>query len=382
VGTKNPVLVLDEVDKLGVDMRGDPAAALLEVLDPEQNVTFQDHYIDCAFDVSQITFLATANNYDTIPAALLDRMEVIDVSGYTRNEKLSIAREFLVPKQLSEHGLTDERLEFESDGLSALIDHYTKEAGVRNLEREIASVCRSVAVRIAEGEDARDKVTPALVEKVLGHHKYHSEIAERRGEPGVATGLAWTPAGGKILFIEASKMPGKGNTTLTGNMRSVMQESATTAVSFVRSRADRLMLPAEWLKLIDLHVHVPQGGLPKDGPSAGVTVFAAVASLLLDCPIKPDVAMTGEITLRGNVLPVGGIKEKILAAHRAGLKCVLIPHRNERDLDDVPAEVRADLDIKLIRRMDEVLGLVLEPMPPKAQDSAPPTDGGAAARDA
>jgi ATP-dependent Lon protease len=382
VGTKNPVLVLDEVDKLGVDMRGDPAAALLEVLDPEQNVTFQDHYIDCAFDVSQITFLATANNYDTIPAALLDRMEVIDVSGYTRNEKLSIAREFLVPKQLSEHGLTDERLEFERDGISALIDHYTKEAGVRNLEREIASMCRYIAVRLAEGEDVHEKVTPALVEKVLGPHKYHSEMAERRGEPGVATGLAWTPAGGKILFIEASRMPGKGNTTLTGNMRSVMQESATTAVSFVRSRADRLMLPAEWLKAIDLHVHVPQGGLPKDGPSAGVTVFAAVASLLLECPVKPDVAMTGEITLRGNVLPVGGIKEKVLAAHRAGLKCVLIPHRNERDLDDVPTEVRADLDIKLIKRMDEILGLVLEPMPPKPQESVPPTDGNAAARDA
>jgi ATP-dependent Lon protease len=217
---------------------------------------------------------------------------------------------------------------------------------------------------------------------VLGQHKYHSELAERRGEPGVATGLAWTPAGGKILFIEASRMPGKGNTTLTGNMRSVMQESATTAVSFVRSRADRLMLPVEWLKSIDLHVHVPQGGIPKDGPSAGVTVFAAVASLLLDCPVKPDVAMTGEITLRGTVLPVGGIKEKVLAAHRAGLKCVLIPHRNERDLDDVPQEVRAELDIKLIRRMDEILSLVLEPMPPKAQDSAPPIDGSAAARDA
>jgi ATP-dependent Lon protease len=377
VGTKNPVLVLDEVDKLGVDMRGDPAAALLEVLDPEQNVTFQDHYIDCAFDVSQITFLATANNYETIPPALLDRMEVIDVSGYTRNEKLSIAREFLVPKQLSEHGLTDERLEFMTEGISALIDQYTKEAGVRNLEREIASTCRYVAVRLAEGEDVHEKVTPELVEKVLGPPKYRSEVAERKGEPGVATGLAWTPAGGTILFIEASKMPGKGNTTLTGNMRSVMQESATTAVSFVRSRADRLNLPPEWLKLIDLHVHIPQGGIPKDGPSAGVTVFAAVASLLLDWPVKPDVGMTGEITLRGNVLPVGGIKEKVLAAHRAGLKRILIPHRNERDLEDVPAEVRADLDIKLIRRMDEVLSLVLEgPQPPKRDSIPPPPDGG------
>jgi ATP-dependent Lon protease len=376
VGTKNPVLVLDEVDKLGVDMRGDPAAALLEVLDPEQNVTFQDHYIDCAFDISQITFLATANNYETIPPALLDRMEVIDVSGYTRNEKLNIAREFLVPKQRSEHGVTDERLEFSNEGIAAIIDSYTKEAGVRNLEREIASMCRHVAVRLAEGEDVHETVTPELVEKVLGPQKYRSEMAERKGEPGVATGLAWTPAGGQILFIEASKMPGKGNTTLTGNMRSVMQESATTAVSFVRSRADRLMLPDEWLKLIDLHVHIPQGGIPKDGPSAGVTVFAAVASLLLDCPVKPDVGMTGEITLRGNVLPVGGVKEKILAAHRAGLKRVLIPHRNERDLDDVPSEVRADLDIQLIRRMDEILGLVLEAPVQRTDGSIPPPESG------
>ena len=384
VGTKNPVLVLDEVDKLGIDMRGDPAAALLEVLDPEQNSSFQDHYIDCPFDVSQVTFLATANNYDTIPPPLLDRMEVIEVSGYTRNEKLSIAREFLVPKQLSEHGVSEERLDFTDEGISTVIDHYTREAGVRNLEREVASLCRHVAVRLAEGEDVHERVTAELAEKVLGPRKHDSEVAERKGEPGVATGLAWTPAGGQILFIEASKMPGKGNTTLTGNMRNVMQESATTAVSFVRSRADRLMLPHEWLKLIDLHVHIPQGGMPKDGPSAGITVFAAVASLLLECAVKPDVGMTGEITLRGNILPVGGVKEKILAAHRAGLKRVLIPHRNERDLDDVPAEVRADLDIRLVRRMDEVLELVLEPPSHPRDSSAPPfaapapSDGGPA----
>jgi ATP-dependent Lon protease len=384
VGTKNPVLVLDEVDKLGIDMRGDPAAALLEVLDPEQNSSFQDHYIDCPFDVSQVTFLATANNYDTIPSPLLDRMEVIEVSGYTRNEKLSIAREFLVPKQLSEHGVSEERLDFTDEGISTVIDQYTREAGVRNLEREVASLCRHVAVRLAEGEDVHERVTAALVEKVLGPAKHHSEVAERKGEAGVATGLAWTPAGGQILFIEASKMPGKGNTTLTGNMRNVMQESATTAVSFVRSHADRLMLPHEWLKLIDLHVHIPQGGMPKDGPSAGITVFAAVASLLLECPVKPDVGMTGEITLRGNILPVGGVKEKILAAHRAGLKRVLIPHRNERDLEDVPAEVRADLDIRLVRRMDEVLELVLEAPALTRDSTAPPfaapapSDGGPA----
>jgi ATP-dependent Lon protease len=372
VGSKNPVLVLDEVDKLGVDMRGDPAAALLEVLDPEQNESFQDHYIDCPFDLSQVTFLATANDYETIPPALIDRMEVIDVSGYTRHEKLCIAREFLVPKQLSEHGITDERLEFVDEGIGDVIEHYTREAGVRNLEREIAAICRYVAVRLAEGADVREKATPELVERVLGPQKFMSEVAERVGEPGVATGLAWTPSGGKIVFIEASKMLGKGNLTLTGNMRSVMQESATTAISFVRSHAERLMLSPEWLRAIDLHVHVPQGGIPTDGPSAGVTVFTAVVSLLLDCPVRPDVAMTGEITLRGNVLPVSGIKEKILAAHRAGLKTVLIPRRNERDLDDVPAEVRADLDIKLIGRMDEILALALEPPRPKPRDSVTP----------
>jgi ATP-dependent Lon protease len=372
VGSKNPVLVLDEVDKLGADVRGDPAAALLEVLDPEQNETFQDHYIDTPFDLSQVTFLATANDYDTIPGALLDRMEVIDVSGYTRHEKLCIAREFLVPKQLSEHGITDERLDFAERGIETIIEHYTREAGVRNLEREIAATCRYVAVRLAEGEDVHEQVTPALIERVLGPERFKSEVAERSGEPGVATGLAWTPSGGQIVFIEASKMVGRGNLTLTGNMRNVMQESATTAISFERSHADRLMLSPEWLKAIDLHVHIPHGGIPTDGPSAGVTVFTAVASLLLDCPVKPDVGMTGEITLRGNVLPVSGIKEKILAAHRAGLKTVLIPRRNERDLDDIPAEVRAELDIKLIGRMDEILALALDPPRSKPPDSFTP----------
>jgi ATP-dependent Lon protease len=365
-------LVLDEVDKLGIDMRGDPAAALLEVLDPDENETFQDHYIDTPFDLSQVTFLATANDYETIPPALLDRMEVIDVSGYTRHEKLCIAREFLVPKQLSEHGITDERLEFVDEGIETIIERYTREAGVRNLEREIAATCRYVAVRIAEGADVHEKATQELIERVLGPQKYVSEVAERVGEPGVATGLAWTPSGGRIVFIEASKMVGKGNLTLTGNMRNIMQESATTAVSFVRSHAERLMLSPEWLRAIDLHVHIPQGGIPTDGPSAGVTVFTAVASLLLDCPVKPDVGMTGEITLRGNVLPVSGIKEKILAAHRAGLKTVLIPRRNERDLDDVPAEVRAEIDIKLIGRMDEILSFALDPPRSKPADSITP----------
>ena len=373
VGTKNPVLVLDEIDKMGADLRGDPAAALLEVLDPEQNTTFQDHYLDTAFDLSQIVFLATANSSDSIPDALFDRMEVIEVPGYTRNEKLAIAREFLVPKQRSQHGITEERLSFNDESIEAIIDGYTREAGVRGLEREIAAMCRHVAVRLAEGEDVRETMTPELVEKVLGPQKYKSEMAERVGESGVATGLAWTPVGGKLLFIEASKMPGKGKIQLTGNMKSVMQESVATAVSFVRSRAERLHLPEKWLESIDLHVHVPAGGIPKDGPSAGVTVYAAVASLLLGVPVRPDVAMTGEITLRGSVLPVGGIKEKLLAAHRAGIRMVIMPQRNLPDLDEVPAEVRRALDIRLVSKMDEILELVLEPV--SNQPSSPEPDG-------
>lgn len=370
VATRNPVLVLDEVDKLGKDLRGDPAAALLEVLDPEQNDTFVDHYLDTPFDLSQVIFLATANNRETIPEPLLDRMEMIEVPGYTRNEKLHIATDFLVPKQLQEHGLTLEQLDFRVEGLESMIDHYTREAGVRGLERQIASVCRYAAVQLAEGKEVNALVDHNMVEMVFGAHKYVPEIAERRGEPGVATGLAWTPNGGDILFIEVSKMPGKGNITLTGNIRSVMKESATAAVSFVRSKADQLMLDPHWLDNIDLHLHVPKGAVAKDGPSAGVTMFAAVASLLLNAPIRHDVAMTGEISLRGSVLPVGGIKEKLLAAHRAGIRIVLIPERNERDLEEIPKEVRDDLDIRLIRRMDQVLSHVLEaPLPPPPSDA-------------
>jgi ATP-dependent Lon protease len=362
VGVKNPVIVLDEVDKMGVDLLGDPAAALLEVLDPEQNSTFADHYIDVPFDLSQVTFLCTANDPETIPAPLMDRMEVIECPGYTRAEKLSIASEFLCPKQLSAHGLTDERLDFRPDGLERLIDSYTREAGVRGLEREVGSVCRHVAMRIAEGETGLSLTADAeAVEKILGPPKYMPDLAERTSVPGVATGLAWTPTGGDILFIEATRMPGRGEVMVTGNLKSVMNESAATAVSFVRSRAKDLGLDPEFLKSTDLHLHVPKGGTPKDGPSAGVTMFSAVASLLLRCPVKKDVAMTGEITLRGSVLPVGGIKEKILAAHRAGIREVLVPARNERDLDDVPKDVRSDLKVHLIKRVDEVLSLVLEP---------------------
>jgi ATP-dependent Lon protease len=373
-GTKNPVLVLDEVDKMGADLRGDPAAALLEVLDPEQNSTFQDHYLDLPFDLSQVTFLATANNWDGIPAPLLDRMEVIELSGYTRDEKIGIARTYLIPKQLSSHGLTDERLEFTEPGVSMIVDSYTSEPGVRGLEREIAAVCRATAVKLAEGNDVHAVVTPEHVEEVLGPHKHELDVAEPVLKPGVVTGLAWSPGGGKIMFIEATKMPGKGNVVLTGNMRNVMQESATTAVSFVRSKADRLHLDPEWLKNIDVHLHAPKHGSPKDGPSAGVTMFTAVASLLLDCPVKGDVAMTGEISLRGRVLPVGGIKEKLLAAHRGGIHHVLIPEGNRRDLDDVPDDVKRDLRVSLVSMIDEILPLVLEPPKPEAATSLPPEE--------
>jgi ATP-dependent Lon protease len=372
--TKNPVLVLDEVDKLGADIRGDPAAALLEVLDPEQNSTFQDHYLDLPFDLSQVTFLATANNREGIPGPLMDRMEVIEVPGYTRTDKLGIAREFLVPKQLSAHGLTDERLDFTPEGVATIVDYYTREAGVRGLEREIAAICRATTVKVAEGQDVHEVVTQEHVERVLGPHKHKPEVAERSLEPGVATGLAWTPGGGELLFIEATRMPGRGNVVLTGNMKNVMQESATTAVSFVRSKADKLHLDPAWLKEIDLHLHIPRHGTPKDGPSAGVTMFTAVASLLLGCPVRPDIAMTGEISLRGRVLPVGGIKAKLLAAHRAGIKHILMPERNRRDLDDIPADVKADLKITLISRVDEILPLVLEPPKRAPQTAASPPE--------
>jgi len=372
---KNPVIVLDEVDKMGVDMLGDPAAALLEVLDPEQNGTFQDHYLDVPYDLSQVTFLCTANNPDTIPPALWDRMEVIDCPGYTRAEKLNIAKDFLCPKQLSAHGMTDERLDFQREGLERIIDSYTREAGVRNLEREIGAVCRSLVMRIAEGESSLVLVADGeAVERILGPPRYMPDLAERTSSPGVVTGLAWTPSGGDILFIECTSMPGKGEVLVTGNLKSVMSESAATAVSYVRSRAKDLGLDVEFLKNMDLHLHVPKGGTPKDGPSAGVTMFTAVASLLLGCPVKKEIAMTGEITLRGNVLPVGGIKEKMLAAHRAGIREVLIPARNEPDLEDVPKEVRAEMKFHFIKRVNEVLPLVLEP-PLSPPPQAHPPDG-------
>ena len=365
-GTNNPVFVLDEIDKLGHDFRGDPASALLEVLDPEQNSSFSDHYLEVTFDLSKVLFIATANQLDPIPWALRDRLEIIELPGYTRQEKKMIARKFLVPKQLDDHGLTNDRCEITDEALFEIVDSYTREAGVRNLEREIGSVCRAVAVKVAEGQ-AKDHevIDPGVVEDVLGPKKFVSEVAERVGEPGVATGLAWTAVGGDILFIEATQMPGKGKLTLTGQLGDVMKESVTAALSFVRGRAAALGLdPGNFLENKDLHVHVPAGAVPKDGPSAGVTMYTALVSLLTGVPVRPDVAMTGEITLRGNVLQIGGVKEKLLAAHRAGIKRVIIPERNVKDLIDVPEEVKREVEILSVKRMDEVLALALKDPPP------------------
>jgi ATP-dependent Lon protease len=372
-GTKNPVLVLDEIDKMGADMRGDPASALLEVLDPEQNSTFVDHYIDVPVDLSQVMFLATANDRRTIPGPLMDRMEVIEVPGYTRNDKLHIAEEFLVLKQLREHGLTEEQLRFEREGIEIIVDHYTREAGVRNLEREIASVCRHVAVQLAENKAVNERAASReFVEEVLGQHRYTPELAERKSAPGVATGLYFGLAGGDLLFIEATSMPGSGAIHVTGNLRAVMKESAATAVSYVRSKAERLMLDPEWLKTKDLHLHIPKARAAADAAGAGVTMFVAVASLLLDAPTRPDVAVTGELTLRGRILPIHEVKAKVLGAHRAKIRTIILPEGNRRDVEEVPSEVLADLEIRYVQRVDEVLPLVLqEPPRPTAGGTSP-----------
>jgi ATP-dependent Lon protease len=360
VGTRNPVLVLDEIDKLGSDMRGDPAAALLEVLDPEQNSTFQDHYIDLPFDLSQVVFLATANERAKIPWALKDRMEIIEVPGYTRNDKLAIAEQFLVPRQLRDHGLSEEQLQFPHEGLETIVDFYTHEAGVRSLEREIAAVCRNVAVRMVEGQHEGVTVADSKhVEETLGTRRYQPELAERRYAAGVATGLSVTGAGGDLLLIEATRMPGKGDIRLTGNLRTIMKESASTALSYVRSRAERLNLDPEWLKSFDLHLHVPRGRVAQDAAGASVTMFVAVVSLLLGVPTRSDVAVTGELTLRGRVLRVSDVKAMILAAHRAGIKHVIVPKQNLPDLEEIPKELLKEVQIHLIERVDEVLPLVL-----------------------
>ena len=362
-GSGNPVIMLDELDKLGADFRGDPASALLEVLDPRQNHAFVDHYLDVPFDLSQVMFIATANVMDTVPAPLRDRMEVIGLPGYTDNEKLEIARRYLVERQLAENGLAKGQCRFSPEALRRIISDYTREAGVRELERQIGAICRTVAARVARGEARETSMTPELVQELLGAPKYIRESRLATGKPGVVTGLAWTPAGGEILHIEALRYPGRGNILLTGQIGEVMKESAQAALSLVKSRRQELGIAADAFKDTDIHIHVPAGAVPKDGPSAGVAMFAALASLFSDTPARADAAMTGEITLRGLVLPIGGLKEKALAAQRAGLKTIIIPKLNEKDLADVPVEVKEKLDIVLVETVDELLSAALEGWP-------------------
>ena len=359
-GTRNPVFVLDEIDKLGADYRGDPSSALLEVLDPEQNDTFMDHYLDVTFDLSKVLFIATANVPDTIPGPLRDRMEIIRLAGYTHAEKRNIAQRYLWPENLEAHGLTDDMVELTVEGLDKIIESYTREAGVRGLKRELAASCRWVAKEVAsERAEGKIVIDADLVETIRGPIHYWKDIAERTSVPGVATGLAWTSVGGEILFIEATKMKGKGALTLTGSLGDVMKESVSVARSYIRASAEELGVDEQAFERHDLHIHVPSGAIPKDGPSAGVTMITAITSLLTGIPVDPTIAMTGEITLRGAVLPVGGIKEKILAAHRAGIKQVILPIRCKKDLVEVPDEIQADLTFHFVTRMEEALEITL-----------------------
>jgi ATP-dependent Lon protease len=363
-GTRNPVFMLDEIDKMSMDFRGDPSAALLEVLDPEQNWMFQDHYLDVEYDLSQVFFIATANVMHTIPAALQDRMEVIRLSGYTELEKMEIAKRFLVRKQLKDSGLGAKEIEFTSEGLLTLIQNYTREAGVRNLEREIGNVCRKVARRVVSAskkeKGAKAVITGAKVAELLGPHKFRDLQAEKKNEIGAVTGLAWTEVGGQILQTEVILMEGRGKLTITGKLGDVMQESAQAAMSYVRSRAHALGIPKDFYRHLDIHVHVPEGAIPKDGPSAGITIATAISSALTKIPARADIAMTGEITLRGKVLPIGGLKEKLLAAHRHGILEAVLPRDNEKDLPEIPENIRKDMKLHFVDSMDEVLKIALE----------------------
>src|SRR3989454_432235 len=359
-GTRNPVFMLDEIDKIGADFRGDPASALLEVLDPRQNNTFVDRYLDVPFDLSQVIFIGTANYIEGIPEPLRDRIEVISLPGYTEREKLEIAKRYLVPRQLDENGLEPLQCEFQEDALRRIISDYTHEAGVRELERQIAAVCRGIASQVARGKTEHATVTPELLAEMLGPPKYVRETKLKTSKPGVVTGLAYTPAGGEILHIEATRYPGKGNITLTGHIGEVMKESVQAALSLLRSRDGQLGVKSEDFRKMDLHVHVPAGAVPKDGPSAGIAMFTALASLFSNRPVRPDVAMTGEITLRGLILPIGGLKEKSLAAMRAGISTVIIPKLNEKDLVDVPEEAKQKLKFIPVENVDEVLAAALE----------------------
>ena len=375
-GTINPVFLLDEVDKMSMDFRGDPSAALLEVLDPEQNNSFLDHYLDVEFDLSHVMFICTANVLHTVPQALRDRMEVLQLAGYTEIEKIEIAKRFLLPKTLPATGLTKKNVEFEDDAYETIIRRYTREAGVRNLEREISSICRKIARKVVvDGKGFATEVTGERISEYLGVPKYRPMMAEEKNEIGIATGLAWTEAGGELLLTESTLMPGKGQLTLTGKLGDVMQESAQAAMSYVRAKAEEFGIPKEFNKKTDVHVHVPEGAIPKDGPSAGITITTALVSTLARVPTRRDVAMTGEITLRGKVLPVGGVKEKVLAAHRANLKTIILPRDNEKDLADIPKEVLDSLDLFMVDTMDEVLKIALAEQPvPKLPPAAESPD--------
>jgi ATP-dependent Lon protease len=360
-------MMLDEIDKLGMGgFHGDPASALLEVLDPEQNGTFRDNYLAVPFDLSRVMFICTANVLDTIPGPLRDRMEVIQLPGYTAQEKLQIARRYLVARQLASSGLSAEQVEITDEALTAIIHDYTREAGVRNLEREIGNAFRHAAMRIAEASVARVKVDAADLGAILGPRRFEAEVAMRAAVPGVATGLAWTPVGGDILFIEAARMPGSGRLTLTGQLGDVMKESAQAALTLVKARSAQLGIAPEVLEKSDIHVHVPAGATPKDGPSAGVAMFVALSSLLTGRAVRSDVAMTGEISLRGLVLPIGGVKEKVLAALRAGIRTVMLPARNQRDLEEIPADAREQLQFVWIEDVDQAVATALSPLPAAA----------------
>ena len=358
-GSNNPVFMLDEIDKVGADFRGDPSAALLEVLDPEQNHTFSDHYLNLPFDLSNVLFICTANLLDPVPAALADRMEVIQLSGYTNEEKLEIARKYLIPRQLEDNGISTKHLELSDDAVLRIIAEYTKEAGLRNLEREIASICRKVARKVAEGKKELTRITRANIHSFLGAPKFLPEAEQEHHEIGVATGLAWTSTGGEVLYVEASLSKGRGNLTLTGQLGDVMKESAQAAVSYARAHAAKLGIEEDFYQKLDIHIHVPAGAIPKDGPSAGITMATALISALTKRPVSRDVAMTGEITLRGRVLPVGGLKEKCLAAFRAGIKTVIVPDRNEKDLDEIPKPLRRKLHWVIAENMSDVLQIAL-----------------------
>jgi ATP-dependent Lon protease len=365
--------MIDEIDKMGADFRGDPSSAMLEVLDPEQNHSFRDHYLDLPFDLSNAMFVTTANTLDTIPGPLRDRMEVIQLAGYTEEEKLQIARRYLVPRQIERNGLVRSRIAFSDPALRVIISDYTREAGVRQLEREIGTICRKVARQVAEGAVKRKvTITEPRVRSALGKRKFFSETRRRTSRPGVATGLAWTPVGGEVLFIEATAMPGAGKLTITGQLGEVMQESAQAALSYVRSEAAELLpnLAEAWFAEHDIHIHVPAGATPKDGPSAGVAMVVALASLLSGRPVRSDVAMTGEITLTGQVLPIGGLKEKALAAQRGGIRCVIAPERNEQDVDEIPEHLRKDLSFRFVGTVEEALEVALQRRPARGRPRA------------